>query len=158
MHLYHYSDKPLTLEARNYHECDDRVWGNDHYFKPRGLWFSVDDDEPDAHGWKQWCESEDFRIESLRHRTEIELASDSNVLHLDSIAALDQFTHKYIHDTRYRLESIDWPRVQREYQAIIIAPYQWQRRLDLMWYYSWDCASGCVWDLSIVKILEGVVR
>ena len=46
----------------------------------------------------------------------------------------------------------DWARVGEAYPGIIIAPYIWSRRLDgPMWYYGWDCASGCVWDPSVVR-------
>ena len=48
---------------------------------------------------------------------------------------------------------IDWKKVKSKYQGIIIAPYQWSCRLNLdsNWYYGWDCASGCIWDLDCIK-------
>jgi hypothetical protein len=45
---------------------------------------------------------------------------------------------------------IDWLRVAQKSAGIIIAPYIWERRLHLPWYYGWDCASGCVWDAAAV--------
>lgn len=35
------------------------------------------------------------------------------------------------------------------------APYQWECRLDrdTFWYYSWDCASACIWNLQAVRPL-----
>jgi hypothetical protein len=24
-------------------------------------------------------------------------------------------------------------------------------RMGLMWYYGWDCASGCIWDTSVIE-------
>jgi hypothetical protein len=48
---------------------------------------------------------------------------------------------------------IEWRKVAERFDGIIIAPYIWQRRLDLesSWYYSWDCASGCIWNASAVR-------
>jgi hypothetical protein len=43
---------------------------------------------------------------------------------------------------------IDWYRVAEQYDGIIITPYIYERRLTeyTTWYYSWDCASGCIWN------------
>jgi len=38
--------------------------------------------------------------------------------------------------------------VSKEYDGIEIAPYQWDARLSLIWYYGWDVASGCIWNLD----------
>ena len=58
------------------------------------------------------------------------------------------FTH---HHRSYR---INWQPLTEQYAGIIISPYQWKRRLDGRasdWYYGWDCASACIWDLSAVR-------
>lgn len=36
--------------------------------------------------------------------------------------------------------------------ATTITPYCWPARMDpdLIWYYGWDCASGCIWDASTI--------
>ena len=51
--------------------------------------------------------------------------------------------------------AIRWQDVALDYQGILIAPYQWSLRLDkdFRWYYMWDCASGCIWDLSAIASL-----
>lgn len=43
---------------------------------------------------------------------------------------------------------LDWAAIGKLYDGIIIAPYLWERRLNggAMWYYGWDCASGCIWN------------
>lgn len=50
---------------------------------------------------------------------------------------------------------IDWDRVASKHDGIIIAPYCWQQRLkdETFWYYSWDCASGCIWHPRAVTAL-----
>jgi hypothetical protein len=141
--LYHYSASPFTFDpTRTYAQGESDI-------KPRGLWLSVDE------GWKEWCEGEDFNCEGLTHCTEFALRPDARILHLSNVVNLDQFTYHYhkaiVRDT---IRSIDWNRVAREWQGIIIAPYQWERRLTehTFWYYGWDCASACVWDCSALEV------
>lgn len=52
--------------------------------------------------------------------------------------------------------AFDWIDVASRYSGIEIAPYQWKRRIhpSTFWYYTWDCASGCIWDLSAIKKFE----
>ena len=52
------------------------------------------------------------------------------------------------------LRPINWPAVAERYGGILITPYQWSHRMSLHWYCGWDCASGCVWDLSQIKSVE----
>lgn len=81
--------------------------------------------------------------------------NNCNVLKLSSVAMLDAFDRKYRSNERsgefagftFHDYDIDWPRLATEYDGIEIAPYLWERRLseECRWYYSWDCASGCLW-------------
>ena len=41
---------------------------------------------------------------------------------------------------------------------MFITPYQWELRFELDWYYGWDVASGCVWNLSVIESMEPVTR
>ena len=50
---------------------------------------------------------------------------------------------------------LDFLKVMDEYDGIIIAPYQYSCRLmnsSTAWYYGWDCASGCIWNLGCISI------
>jgi hypothetical protein len=47
---------------------------------------------------------------------------------------------------------IDWPVVAEGWAGVEINPYLWKRRLNGgMWYYGWDCASGCIWDKRAIS-------
>lgn len=153
--LLHHSDVPL-------HERFDptRRRPMEPSFKPLGLWLSVEGEDD----WRSWCEGEEYGLENLVHTSVVELRADATIIRLVSAADLDEFTATYrvaprwatslppnLLDTGTTLYTlIDWPRVAEVAQGIVIAPYVWARRLDLMWYYGWDCASGCLWDLSCV--------
>jgi hypothetical protein len=142
--LIHYSRVPL----RKMHSVSEQ---RDH-FKPTGLWVSVKG--PDD--WKSWCVSEGFSLENLAYPHIIVLSPQANILRLSSANDIDAFTSEYFAtnslflDGRYQ---INWGLVADHYDGIIIAPYIWERRLfgGANWYYSWDCASGCLWEASAVQ-------
>jgi hypothetical protein len=58
---------------------------------------------------------------------------------------------------------IDWMRVAEKHEGILIAPYLGERLTEpnefleshkeewWRWYYSWDCASGCIWNPNAVS-------
>jgi len=124
--------------------------------KPLGLWVSCADFE---NNWKDWCESENFRLDDLVYENEIILSPDARILTLSGPAGLDAFTAQY-GETAYLLgfseTIIAWERVAEDYQGIIIAPYVYERRMELNWYYGWDCASGCIWDSGAVDAVKSV--
>ncbi len=159
MRLIHYSTRHLeAVEGRSQDEgraairCD----------KPNGLWVSVEGE----YDWPAWCRSEGFRTEKLVSATHVVLHRDARILHIDTAAGLALFSREYRRmppnesDLPLNLlkVGVDWSRIARTYQGIIIAPYQWAMRLDsdAEWYYSWDCASGCLWDASAVSELRAL--
>jgi len=148
--LVHYSAKPLGLPLRPIDP--ERKVG---LGKPPGFWVSVDGN---GDGWKEWCESEDWGMGTLKFAHEIELAPAANVLKIEGAAALDEFHWEFVRPNahRYDYDAIDWPRVMSLHQGIIIAPYIHERRLSdvVNWYYTWDCASGVIWDLKAIDRIE----
>ena len=123
--------------------------------KPRGLWVSV---EGNGDGWSDWCKAEKFRLENLKCQAKIKLHENSNILLLTSSSDIDLFneTYREKYCKPYDYNAINWVKVASKYSGIIIAPYVWSRRLDCntMWYYGWDCASGCIWDAKTIKSIQ----
>lgn len=124
-------------------------------YKPEGIWYEVDGD------WRRWNDAEGY-FDSLTmtlHRVEL---GDERMLYITTVDELDAFTAQYgvIEYVRHPFEAkplrlergIEWSRVADEYDGIEIAPYQWSRRLELSWYYGWDCASGVIWQPRGVKV------
>ena len=146
MILVHYSKEPLELRECCY------IQEVDH--KPHGLWVSCEHLKDD-HNWLDWCTSEEFRLEHLKYRQEIKLKPAARILTLSTLWGLSWFTREYSRDRIPGVHCkmfIDWPQVARDWNGIIIAPYQWECRLNpsYFWYYSWDCSSGCIWNLDII--------
>lgn len=149
--LMHYSAKPLLLcllENRKQEEIQGCTPS------PRGLWVSV----PGEQDWPAWCRSERFATDSFVHASEVILKPDAKVLVLSSPDEIHRLASQWgdLRDRWGDRTSPDWRMVARTYQAIVIAPYQWSCRLndDCAWYYGWDCASGCIWDVSAIDRIE----
>jgi hypothetical protein len=155
MRLIHYCAEPFQLEPRPYNQFDLVRQA-----KPNGLWVSVESTESggDNFNWREWCKAERFHLQNLECAYEIELREDANILHLKTRDEIFEFTNKYRafsknFDGQNDTYQINWQKVKKLHQGIIIAPYQWKCRLALesCWYYGWDCSSGCIWDLTCIK-------
>lgn len=158
MKLIHYSDKYLT-EIR---DCDQKADSHaSHIGKPIGLWVSVDGEDD----WFAWCRGEGYCLENLGYPTEIALAADANILIVSTPQGIEDLTEKFGDYPTYAQTEydrnlfgkgwIDWCAFGELFDGIIIAPYQWSHRLNnaARWYYSWDCASGCIWRARAVQSL-----
>lgn len=139
MKLLHYSATPFKFDPAHRYK-------NGEHYKPQGLWVSVEGD----HDWRWWCEGENFQLKGLTHAAEVVLAPGANILVIDTVDKLDAFNLRFGNGHPY-FADIKWDEVKALHDGLIIAPYQWRRRLDLMWYYGWDCASGVIWNLSAVS-------
>lgn len=122
------------------------------HFKPTGFWFSIDE------SWKEWCEENEFKIKSLAYKHKVTLKETANILLLEEPEQLVRFTVHYRANylpTKI-IDYIDWPRLATEYDGIIITPYQYSCRYEPMvfWYYGWDCACGCIWNIDAVESIE----
>jgi len=82
----------------------------------------------------------------------------SRVLRLSTTAEILAFTeeHATFTDPRRLRQVVNWTAVMERYGGIEIAPYNWELRLDqrTWWYYTWDVASGCIWDRSALRELQ----
>jgi hypothetical protein len=132
--------------------------------KPNGgLWYGC------GNSWIEWCLAEDFGLEwSYVHEIDVDL---SKIKVIDNIADFDLFSEKFgLADEFYsrfvnqdfmpKFDRIDWKRLESlGFMGIEINPYLWKRRLSGgMWYYGWDCASGCIWNAEAVKFVKLIAR
>jgi hypothetical protein len=129
-------------------------------FKPCGLWLSNENE----YGWKIWCEQSGYG--SLVYETKFEINFD-NILVLNTEQKIIDFYEKYkyksdnddseshelVKQIFEELSYIDWKKVTKKYDGIVISPYSYGLRTKFLWYNAWDCASGCVWNLSCLKLI-----
>lgn len=147
MKLEHYAKRPLTLA-----ELENRSQGGRLFDKPAGFWISVAGEDD----WPEWCRSQEFALESLGCVHDVTLKADARILHLKTPFDIIEFEAEYGR-TFVRgssLIGIHWERVATKHQGIIIAPYQWGCRMDVAFYYTWDCASGCIWDVAAIADIK----
>lgn len=153
--LVHYSKAPLG-PIRSVDAAEQGIEA-----KPKGLWFSVEKDEEDWLGWREWCEGAEFDPPGLAVETPLRVRDWSRIALLKTADDIDAFHALYGADT-WNIPAavplfIDWRAVARDEDGIIVAPYCWARRLNgpaHIWYYGWDCASGCVWNADAIEVLD----
>ncbi len=142
----HWSSRPITRLREVAQDQFD--------YKPRGLWYEL------GGGWALWCASEAPSWIKGKSRYRVHLGR-ARILRLRTLAAIDDFAQRYCIPfpwqnaaARLRIGTPDWPRLATEYDGLEIAPYQWQRRHEYIWYYGWDCASGVIWRPSPTTRVE----
>lgn len=151
--LVHYAHSPIS-ELYNETPSDHPGW------KPNGLWLSVEGGDP---CWREWCESNNFNRGKILY--EVRLQPVAKILRLQTADSVLKFGKRMsawprlLPDVmRDYTQYINWKRVARRYDGIIISPYQWSLRHDkrCFWYNPWDCASGCVWNAADCVMLKRV--
>ncbi len=167
MKYYHWASDPVRLRKMSYLQSG--------HPKPNGLWFDVNEE------WKRWCEAVQFRPDTLRYRHTVIILDTSRILFLRGAKDIDEFTHKYRRNLFRNIQllqsaedieeftreygsdlfgdikqqssnCIGWGEVAEKHSGIIIAPYSRARSLTYLWYYGWHCASGCIWDTSVIRL------
>ncbi len=167
MTYYHWASDPVKLRGKSYAQSG--------HPKPNGLWFDVNG------SWKRWCEAVQFRLEDLRCCHTVTILDTSRVLFLRNEKDIDVFTRQYGRDISSHIQPLQspedlnafarqyrsdlfgdilgqfsnyimWGEVAETYSGIIINPYSRARSQTYLWYYGWNCAGGCIWDTSVVRL------
>jgi len=109
--------------------------------KPKGLWYSCGDD------WIQWASSEmPGMINKANYLYKIEVNYDK-IKTVHSEAEFTFLEKEYGAKSMIGGTVIDWKKLQDDgFAGIEICPYFNNKRYTAQWYYSWDVASGCIWD------------
>lgn len=148
MRIHLSKDRIYKLEKRHYTQRPDD--------KPYGFWYGFGNE------WIDWT-----IIAGSERKGEYVYEVDingSNILQIKDYSELIGFTKEYGSSKQIApgiIFSIDWPRIELKYDGIEINPYIGKARLNTknLWYYSWDVASGCIWNLDKVKInLIGLLK
>lgn len=117
------------------------------FHKPRGLWYGINN------SWLKWCKSEmPHWVFPHSFGLTINLLK---ILRISSYEELLDFTNKYgveLYKGSFG-KVIDWKEVRQRYWGIEINPYIYKARIDMNihWYYSWDVASGCIWNKEAIE-------
>lgn len=158
MRFVHYSANPYLSLDRLYSVFQSAPFTHGSQFdKPCGLWFSDDDD----YGWKEWCEAEGYRIGKLQNAYLATLDLNS-ILHISNMKDFAKFHKRYSIKKDENYIVINWKAVAEKMKGIIISPYllEVSESLDLsyIWYWGWDVACACIWDVSAIKRIQKLER
>lgn len=116
-----------------------------------GIWASPIDAK---WGWKQWCVSEEFRINKLSTSFEFYLDDNARVCHIKSVDDLKKLPRLQGLDST--LYCIDFEKAMKKYDAIelhlsdeVVDDY-----LDSLYFklYGWDCDSILIMNPNIIVI------
>ena len=160
-YLTHFSKRPFADEVRPIgpQAGPGRQATGTH--KPVGLWLS---DESSFLSWTGWCQREEFpcgghrthfRIPWVRRFAEsphgggtvLWLATEREMMMFDAYYGLTYHCHRGEWELDHSTEIDEiWERLTMDYDGIIISPYQARLATLVPWYYSWDCASACIWN------------
>jgi hypothetical protein len=126
--------------------------------KPLGFWYAFGTE------WLKWCMSEmPHWIGRYVYEVEVEVSdypTTNKVLSTNPEWLQQKFGYVRDNDTnkyRYSAELYDfyakiaWDELAKQVAGIEFPRYNRYASERLMWYYSWDVASGCVWSSSAVK-------
>jgi hypothetical protein len=154
----HMSKTPITLRNVSISQKTD--------MKPKGLWYGFGNE------WIDWVRGNMPDLEG-NHVYHVIFPESKNVLKIKSVHEIMEFTKEYVATNNeinsylpgssgyahaYGIKTgtmyMDWEKVSKKYEGIEIYPYLYNARHELMWYYGWDVASGCVWNFSNIELKE----
>ncbi len=167
MKYYHWASGPVRLHKRSYRQSG--------HPKPNGLWFDINEE------WRRWCEATEFSLENLRYQHAVTILDTSRILFLKTAKDVDAFTREYGRNLSGHIQFLQsgkdmgafaqkygndlsadilkafsnyimWEEVAEKHGGIIISPYFPSRSRTYLWYWGWNCASGCVWDTGIIRL------
>lgn len=136
-------------------------------FKPNGFWYSC------YNCWYKWTQEE--AMFQFQHKyihkininskalTNINYKNKNKILVIKNLKDFDTFNKKYgfldkkiADNPKWKNYLINWKAVARDYGGIEICPYLTERS-NYLWYYTFDVASGCIWNIkSIIKGIEPI--
>ena len=124
------------------------------FTKPHGgLWASRKDD---PHGWKNWCEDEEFRLDMFGCGFYFALKPGAKVLelsHEDQLKDLPKLNMFALHPCiNYSFDdscNLDFEALKKEYDAIELT------NIGRLYFplYGWDCNSILVMNPEVVEVL-----
>jgi hypothetical protein len=126
------------------------------FHKPNGLWLSI----TGIHDWEKYCLKNNQSLDKLKHEFQVRLKPRARILILYNDAVFTDFKNKYayypegidIHGENYTLNlSVAWERIIADYQGIVV-PAVLPKLYNMgLWYDTWCCTSGCIWDLQAIE-------
>lgn len=119
-----------------------------------GLWGSPVDS---VWGWKDWCDSEDFRTSTLHIQFKWKFKAGAKVLVIDSVSDLLNTVKKFPRAIQkgWSYSYLDWERLAKRYDGIHLTDKGFAEcrfKFDLG-IESWDCESIVAFNRDSIELL-----
>ena len=114
-------------------------------WKPKGFWYGIN------YSWVEWClyNQSDWLTPFI-----YELELGESILKITDDVEFGLFEEEYLTIPEGNISYIDYPKLINEgYNGLQISPYRPDKRFSF-WYYGWDCASGCIWNIKGIKSIK----
>ena len=118
--------------------------------KPQNaFWASPEDSD---HGWKAWCEGEDFHTDRLDKSFRFKLKDGAKIFYVDSMEK-ERFLPRLKTDCGYiNIKSYDFDFLKHQgYDAVEVSLTDCWQLYDGM--YGWDCDSIAILNPDIVEVI-----
>ena len=103
--------------------------------------------------WIDWVRDE---MPQLEHDNVFKIdINEDKMLLIKNIEQLSAFDKEYGF-SKYIHRVINWSKVASKYGGIEISPYIYEGRMKYDWYYTWDVASGCIWEDGVITNIEKI--
>ena len=119
-----------------------------------GLWGSPVDCE---FGWKEWCEAEDFRTDTLDRYFVFKVKDGAKIFIVrnnddvsDYLCTPHLFTLEYMFPPKY----IDFNKIMKEYDGMELIHEDNYSSLHYNYFYSWDVDSIVVWNPDVIEVVD----
>jgi tRNA nucleotidyltransferase/poly(A) polymerase len=135
------TQSPLDLE---------RSYAPSTKIKPTGIWYGC------GVGWLKFVEENDWESTAGSQIWSLKI-NMGKIKSLVDAKEIDRFSWKFRNMESYienHLDKrIDWAKVASTFSGIECCPYPVgdKTKIDNLWYYAFDMASGCIWDASAIS-------
>lgn len=128
-------------------------------YKPRGMWACPVDCE---YGWKEWCEDEDFNVESLDQHFDFVLTEDARILEIHKVIDILPYTKwdgrpgvwSAVQDPTANF-ILDYDKLKNEFDGMEV--FLHEDLVGLHWsklFYGYDVDSIVLWNLDTVVVID----
>ena len=122
----------------------NRAWCN----KPKGgFWASRIDAK---HGWKHWCEAENFRFCDINNSVVFNISDKANILYINCVSDVYQLPEQDEYTDSY-MRSVDFEKLIAS--GVDAIEFNISNDWDLyMALYGWDCDSTLILNSDIIEM------
>lgn len=119
--------------------------------KPKGLWYSC------GTAWIDWLMSDwRSRLQQVRYAYLLDLDMRLMLAIRSARRAVELTRRLSAPDEDGEFFRVNWNALSQDYAGVEVCPYRLAAKRDLLWYQTWDVASGVVWNPAAIRDVRRV--